>query len=243
MTGIIETADGRTKLREEAALDFVGDFQFLGGAAFGFEFCGGSAALGFESVSDLVEADERESVAVDIAETGDDAAPNRVFHAENGRIGRGFGGGLLGIVLEAFEAWSGVETDTAFGPFLKFGEDIFGDEDDIGGAADEFVFGGLGFRDDEGEDRGAVGRRNGNEAFAGLELGVVGEVEAELVHEEADAAVVVADKDVDALDAEVGMLRSGGSRAGGHGEIIRGDGRFARGAEVGDNLLEIVAWA
>lgn len=38
-----------------------------------------------------------------------------------------------------------------------------------------------------------------------MELGVVSEVEAELVHEEADAAVVVADENVDALDAEVGM--------------------------------------
>lgn len=126
VTGIIETADWRTKLWEKPALDFVGDFEFLGGAAFGFEFGGGGAALGFESVGDFVEADESEGVAVDIAETGDDAAPDRGFHAENWRIGRGFGGGCLGIVLEAFEAWSGVETDAAFGPFLKFCEDVFG---------------------------------------------------------------------------------------------------------------------
>ena len=127
VTGIIETADWRTKLWEKAALDFVGDFQFLGGAAFGFEFGGGGAALGFESVSDFVEADEKERVAVDIAEASDDAAPDGGFHAENRGISRGFGGGRLGIVLEAFKAWSGVETDAAFGPFLKFCEDVLGD--------------------------------------------------------------------------------------------------------------------
>ena len=71
-------------MREEAALDFVGDFEFLGGAAFGFEFGGSSAALGFEGVSDLVEADESESVAVDVAEAGDDAAPDGGLRAENG---------------------------------------------------------------------------------------------------------------------------------------------------------------
>ena len=220
VTRIIETADWRTKLWEKAALDFVGDFQFLDGAAFGFELGGGGTALGFESVRDLVEADERKRVAIDIAEASDDAAPDRGFHAQNWRIGRGFGGARIGIVLEALEARRGMKADTAFGPFLKFCDDVFGDEDDIGGAADEFVFGGLGFRDDEGEDRGAVGRGNGNEAFAGLEFGVVGEMEAELVDEKADAAVVVADKDVDALDAEVGGGLWGWC-AGGHGEIIR----------------------
>ena len=223
VTGIIETADGRTKLWEKAALDFVGDFEFLGGAAFGFEFCGGGAALDFESVGDFIEADEREGIAVDITETGDDAAPDRGFRAENGRIGRGFGGGRLGFVLEALEARGGMKADASFGPFLKFCEDVFGDEDDIGGAADEFVFEGLGLGHDQGKDRGAVGRRDGDEAFAGLKLGVVGEMEAKLVDEEADAAVVVANENVDALDAEVR-----GCGNGGHGrdyKTRRGGGR------------------
>lgn len=61
-------------------------------------------------------------------------------------------------------------------------------------------------------------------------------MEAELVDEEADAAIVIAHEDVDALDAEVRMLRRGGGGAGGHGEIIRGGGVFASGDEVGDNL-------
>jgi hypothetical protein len=87
VTGIVEAADWRTNLREKAALDFVGYFQFLSRAAFGFEFGGGGAALGFERVSDLVEADESEGVAVDVAETGDDAAPDGDLRTENGRIG------------------------------------------------------------------------------------------------------------------------------------------------------------
>jgi len=46
-------------------------------------------------------------------------------------------------------------------------------------------------------------------------------MEAELVHEKTDAAVMVADEDVDALDAEMRLLWSGGSGGGGHGKIIR----------------------
>ena len=134
---------------EKAALDFVGDFQFLGVAAFGFELGGGGTALGFESVRDLVEADERKRVAIDIAEASDDAAPDRGFHAQNWRIGRGFGGARFGVVLEALETRSGVETDAALGPFLKFCEDVFGDKDDVRGAADEFVFGSVRFGNDE----------------------------------------------------------------------------------------------
>ena len=104
-----------------------------------------------------------------------------------------------------------MKTDAAFGPFLKFGQDVFGDQDDVGGTADEFGFGSVGLGNDQSENGGAVRRSNSDEAIAGLELGVVGEMEAELVDEEADAAVVVADEDVDALDAEVGRGARGWS--------------------------------
>ena len=54
-----------------------------------------------------------------------------------------------------------------------------------------------------------------------MEFGVVGEVKAELVHEKTDAAVVVADEDVDALDAEVGGGLRWRRRADRHRGIIR----------------------
>jgi len=53
-----------------------------------------------------------------------------------------------------------------------------------------------------------------------LECGVVGEVEAELVDVEAETAVLVADVDIDGVDAEVGGGILGWC-GGGHGEIIR----------------------
>jgi hypothetical protein len=201
-------------------LDFVGDFEFLGGAAVEFEFGGSGAALGFEGVCDFVEADERKCVAVGIAEACGDASPDGSFFAEE----RGFGGVAdlmrFEVELDAAEAWSVLEADTASGPFLIFGQDVFGDERQAGGAANKFEVERVGLGGDEREDGLSVGGGHGDKAFAGLEFGVVGEMEAELVDVEAEAAVLVADVDVDGVDAEMGRGLRGWCR-GEHGEIIR----------------------
>ena len=212
---IVERLDGWTELGEKAALDFVGDFEFLSGAAIEFDFGGSGAALGFEGVRDFVEADERERVAVGIAEASGDASPDGRFFAEERRFG---GGGVadlarFGIELDAAEARCVIEAHAAFGPFLIFGEDVFGDEGQAGGAADEFEVEGVGLGGDQGEDGLAVGRGYGDEAFTGLEFGVVGEVEAELVDVEAQAAVLVADVDVDRVDAQMGRGLRGWCRS------------------------------
>ena len=57
VTGIVERMNRRAALRKKTALDFVGDFQFLGCAAFELlELGGGRAALGFKGVSDFVRS-------------------------------------------------------------------------------------------------------------------------------------------------------------------------------------------
>ena len=75
--GIFERFQGRQSLREETRLNLFGDFEFLGAAAFGFEPVGKGAALRFDGLGHLVEADQRKGIAVEIPETGKDAAPNR----------------------------------------------------------------------------------------------------------------------------------------------------------------------
>ena len=136
---IVEGVDRRAQLGKKAALDFVGDFQFLGGAAFGFEFGGGGAALGLEGVRDFVEADEGEGVAVGVAEAGGDAAPDGGFFAEEGGLDSGADGARFGIELNTAQAGSLLEADAPFGPFLVFCQDVFGDEHHARGPADELV--------------------------------------------------------------------------------------------------------
>jgi hypothetical protein len=155
-------------------------------------------------VGDFVEADQGENVAVDVAEAGGDAAPDGGFFAEERRLNGGPDAASFGIELDTAEARSVIEADAAEGPLFIFGDDVFGDEDDLRGTADELVLHGIGLGGDEREDGGTVGRGYGYEAFAGLEFDVVGEVEAELVEVEAEAAIEIANENLGGMDAEVG---------------------------------------
>ena len=76
VTRKFQSGDRWQRLREETRLDLFGDFEFLGGAAFGFEFFGEGPALRFNFVSDFIKADERERVAVRILEASERAAPD-----------------------------------------------------------------------------------------------------------------------------------------------------------------------
>jgi hypothetical protein len=121
----------------------------------------------------------------------------------------GADGARFGVVLDAAQARSVIEANTPEGPLFILGDDIFGDEDDLRGTADEFVLERIGFGSDEGKNGGAVGRSYGDQAFAGLELHVVGEVKAELLEVEAEAAIEIAHEDLSGMDAEMrGWRRS-----------------------------------
>ena len=162
VTGIVERLNRRADLRKKTALDFVGDFEFLCGATVEFLFGSSGAALGFESVGNLVETDEGERVAVGIAEASGDAAPDGSLFAEERRLGEVADLTGFGVELDAAEARGVLEANAASGPFLIFGEDVFGDEGQARGAADEFEVERVGLGDDEGEDGLAVGRGYGD---------------------------------------------------------------------------------
>ena len=182
-------------------------------------------------MSDFVEADEGENVAVDVAEASRDAAPDGGFLAEKGRFDRRADAAGFGIKLYPAEARSVIEADAAEGPLFVFRDDIFGDEDDLRGTADELVLDRIWLGGNEGKNGGAVGRSDGDEAFPGLKLNVVGEVEAELVEVEAEAAVEIADEDLSGMDTEVWGGRRRGWCAGGHD----GDYTAGRRTEEKDN--------
>src|SRR6202022_507538 len=137
--------------------------------------------------------------------------------------GGGFGGAIRGVlpggggrgilrglrlVADALEAGRSLKANAALGPFEELGGDVLGDEDDLRGAADELVLFGAGLGGDQREDRGAIRRRAGDPAITGLQAGIVGHMEAELVDEKAQAAVLVADENVDAVKAQLGRGRT-----------------------------------
>src|SRR6266852_3294796 len=206
--GVFEGLERRLGLREEAGLDLFGDFDFLGGAAFGLLFLGDGAAVGFDGVGHFVETDEAERIAVNIAEAGGNAAPDRRFFSEQNRW-RGRGRDLrLGIVLDAPEAGGVLKADATPGPFLKLGGEVFSDKHNLGGAADEFVFLRLGLGNDERKDGTAIGRSDGDPAVTGLKAGIESKMKSELIEVKAQAAILIANVHVHTVKTEV-ETRSG----------------------------------
>ena len=100
-------------LREQAGLDLLSDFQFLDGAAFVFELLGEGAAMGLDAAREFVESDQSEGVSVGIFKAGMNSTPP----------------GSLGWELEV---------DSAFAPLFVLARKVFGNEVDVGWAADEF---------------------------------------------------------------------------------------------------------
>ncbi len=112
--GVFERPGLGMDLREQAGLDLLGDFQFLGGAAFGFKFLGEGAAMSFDAAREFVEADQSEGVSIGIFKAGMNSAPS----------------GSLGWELEV---------DAPFAPLFVLAREVFGNEVDVGWAADEFL--------------------------------------------------------------------------------------------------------
>ena len=217
-TGVIERGELRKSLGKQARLDLLGDFDFLGGAAFGFEALCLGPMLGFDGVGDFIEADQGEGVAVRIAETAENAAPD----------GRCAAGGLAfgaiavldaDAMLETFEARIARELHATGDPFAEFAGNIFGHKRDVRVAADELEFGGIACGRGECEIGVTVGRGDDDPGAAGPVAGVENELEAEGLGVEENAAIEVTYEDGDGLEAkegDVGLDRKiWGARHGG----------------------------
>ncbi len=81
------------------------------------------------------------------------------------------------------------EAHAALAPLAEFARDIFGDEYDLRCAANQFVFLRAGSGGYERKHRSSVGRGNGYPTLAGLNTGVEGEVESEVVQVESEASL------------------------------------------------------
>src|SRR6516225_5469183 len=113
----------------------LGDFNLLRGAPFRFLSFGDGLALGFDGTGDFVEAYQRVEIAVRILEARENAAPNgwrfRCLRQRSAGLERN-----PCSVSQMPKTRRGVEGDAAAAPLAKLHEDIFGDEGDLGVAAD-----------------------------------------------------------------------------------------------------------
>src|SRR5258708_7898456 len=155
---------------------------------FRFRPLGMGAALRFDLDVDGVITQKREGVSIHVVKGGGDCAP--------------------GLHLRRM-----VKTHTAGAPFLELGEDVFGQEDDLSRAADKLVFIGAGFRSNEREHSGAIGRSDGDRIFDGGERDVKGHAESQLIQVESAAALLVANENGNGSEAEVRVVAIRGKTA------------------------------
>src|SRR5258708_26127941 len=110
------------------------------------------------------------------------------------------------------------KANSPLSPLAVGSHDIFGYKCDRSGLTDQFVLIRVGFRRDQGEHGAAVRRRNSYPALSGLKAHIKGKVESELIHVEPRASVLIADENVDRVNAEVGVVAI--KRELGHGPLL-----------------------
>src|SRR5437879_13651596 len=100
----------------------------------------------------------------------------------------------LHLILEALQARSELEANSAIAPLAVLGNYILGDKGDWHGPANELVLFRARLRRDERKVRRAIGRSDGYEATIGLNAGVKNQLEAELIDVEIQAEIEVANE-------------------------------------------------
>ena len=78
--------------------------------------------------------------------------------------------------------------------------------------ADELVFLRAGIGRDQRKHRGAIGRRNGYPALSGLKPSIKGQIEPKLIQVESEASLLIANKDIDRVNAEIWRGRAAHGR-------------------------------
>jgi len=95
------------------------------------------------------------------------------------------------------------ELHSALAPFAKLGHHVIRNKDHLRRPADEGVLLGIWFRRDQREYCAAVGGSYSDPALAGTEADIADQIESQLVDVESQALVLIANKDVDRVNAKI----------------------------------------
>ena len=204
--GVVERLQGRKTLGKEPGLHLSGNFHFLAGTAFGFQFLRGGASLCFGRLGHFVEADQREGILIDIFEAGEYSSPNRWLLSQQISVEFSVPVRRALFILDAPQARNMPKADSAPAPLAISCHDIFGDKSNLRRLTDQFVLVRLGIRRNQGDDRGAVGRRDSNPTLSRLQAHIKGQTESKLIEIEPQTSILIANENVDRVDAEVGVV-------------------------------------
>lgn len=175
-------------------------------AALGLQLFGGGAALRFNRAADLVEADQRKGVVIDILETHEHAAPGRLIaFGCRCRRGRVVTWQARLFIDDATKAWCAPKADAASAPFAIRRRQVLRHEDDLGRAADHPALRRVGFWLNEREHRRAIGRSDRQQPLTRLHARVKRDPKSQRVLKELEASLLVSDVDVHRVNTEEGI--------------------------------------
>ena len=205
--GIVECFQGWKGLGEESRLHLFGDLEFVKrrgvrtrAVAAVARRC---ASTAWVISSKLTRAKEFLSISSKRVNTPPQTG-DLFTQQQRGRAVRQVVCALL--ILDTPETRNMTKANSALSPLTVGRHDIFRHKGDRRGLADQLVLIRVGFRRDQRKHGGAVRRRNSYPALSGLKAHIKGQVEAELIHVEPQASVLIADENIDRVHAEVGIV-------------------------------------
>src|SRR5215469_11286718 len=144
--GVFERLEMRHRPREKPRLYLFGDLKLLSCSPLRFELLSDRAALRFDRIRDLVEAHQREQIAVQIPETREHSAPDRSgFLSWRGRIG-----GIRSMhrhpMLETSQPRCELEANSQLAPFPELGNDVLRYKGYVGWPSNQLVILGIRLR-------------------------------------------------------------------------------------------------
>ena len=95
---------------------------------------------------------------------------------------------------------------TATTPLAIGSHDIFGDKSNRSALTNQLVVIRVGLRCNQGDHCGAVWRRDSNPTLPGLKANIKGQIESKLIEIEPQASILIANEDIDRIDAEVATI-------------------------------------
>src|SRR6266481_6018921 len=198
-TRVFECFQSGERLREQSCLHLFCNREFMCGAALRFQLLGCRASLLLYCLRHFVEADQCESVSIDIFKPCEYSAPDRrlLSHQQRGRAGSPVLGRWL--VLDAPEPRCMAKANSAPSPFAVGRHDIFGYKDNLRMLADQLVVIGVGIWSDQRQHGCAVRRRNADPALSGLKADIKGQSKTQLIKIESQAPILIAYIHIDSV--------------------------------------------
>jgi hypothetical protein len=172
-------------------------------ATVGLELLCCRTALRFDCLVHLVEACEREYIAIDVLKAGKHLSPNRRLVAMRNRRIAMPACGCLFVIPDSPEPRCVPKANSTRAPFRVGACNIFYEKHHPRRSANQLVIGGLGVRLDKRQHCGSIVRCDPDTTLTRLEVRVKSQLESELLNVKLQTAFLVANEYIDRMKPQI----------------------------------------